>query len=60
MNITNKFLNFLKVIGLLLTLTLICTSCNQSPQERSGISLLPQNRPTARELKPQFGNSIRY
>jgi len=59
MNIKNKILSTFKIIGALLALTLICTGCNQSPQERNGISLLPQNRPTSRELRPKL-SGIRY
>ncbi|HJO91775.1 MAG TPA: hypothetical protein QF753_00100 [Victivallales bacterium] len=60
MNIFSKLFNILKLIGILSTITLVCSACNQSPQERNGISLLPHNRPTASELRPTIGNSLRY
>jgi len=49
-----------KVLFLLSILAIaICSSC-QNPQEEDGVSPLPQNRPTAKELKMGSGMPLKY
>jgi len=37
-----------------------CSGCRQSQQEEDGVSLLPQNRPTASDMRRGMGIPLNY
>ncbi len=48
--------SILLLILLVLFVLLFCSGCQMSPQERNGVSLLPQNRPSTSSMRnPAFG-----
>lgn len=50
-----------KLIFVVCILTIVaCSGCVQSQQEDDGVSLLPQNRPTATEMRQGMGIPLNY
>jgi len=50
-----------KMIFIICILTItVCPGCVQSQQEDENVSLLPQNRPTASEMRQGIGIPITY